>query len=656
MKFISTLSDWAHQLHSPAHRRGTVALVAGLASVGGVGSYFIGGPSWLTDTLWLTAAAVAGTDIALRAFFALRARAISIELLVTIAAVGAVFIGEYWESAAVTFLFVLGGYLEARTLARTRSALKDMLALAPTEVTVFRNGSEINVAPHEVIPGETVVVRPGGRIGVDGAILSGRSAIDESAITGEPIPAEKQVGDKVFAGTVSHNGYLEIHAEGVGADTTLARIIQRVEEAQEAKAPTQRMIERFASWYTPMIIVLAIGAYVISRDVALALTLLVIGCPGALVISTPISVIAGIGRAARDGILIKGGEYLETAGRIKAVAFDKTGTLTEGRPEVMTVTPLSGVPALPTITDEGSPRTRLLQWAALAESGSEHPLGRAVERALPKSYVGPRADSFDTAPGGGIRAGWQGRKVEIGRPDWIETRVEQWPAEAITALEDLHSRGETAAAIAVNGIVIGLLGFADRVRPDATAALQALRKAGVKRLVMLTGDHATSAWRVARELGIDEVHAGLLPEQKLEVIKTIQRESGPTAMVGDGINDAPALAAADIGIAMGAAGTDVAIESADIALMADDLGKIPEAIGLARATLNNIRQNVVIALLTVIGLLAGVFANEVHMAGGMFIHQISVLVVVVNGMRLLRARPVRERYILPAVQQPVRAA
>jgi cation transport ATPase len=330
---------------------------------------------------------------------------------------------------------VLGGYLEARTLARTRSALKDMLALAPTEVTVFRDGSEINVAPHEVIPGETVVVRPGGRIGVDGAILSGRSAIDESAITGEPIPAEKQVGDKVFAGTVSHNGYLEIHAEGVGADTTLARIIQRVEEAQEAqeaKAPTQRMIERFASWYTPIIIVLAIGAYVISKDVALALTLL----------------------------------------------------------------------------------------------------------------------------------------------------------------------------------VIGLLGFADRVRPDAVAALQALRKTGVKRLVMLTGDHAASAWRVARELGIDEVHAGLLPEQKLEAIKKIQRESGPTAMVGDGINDAPALAAADIGIAMGAAGTDVAIESADIALMADDLGKIPEAIGLARATLNNIRQNVVIALLTVTGLLAGVFAQR----------------------------------------------
>lgn len=641
MNMVKLLS----RLRSPAHRRGTVALAAGVASLGGVASYFLGGPEGLTDALWLIAAAVAGTEVALRALAALRAGSISIELLVTIAAVGAVVIGEYWESAAVTFLFVLGGYLEARTLARTRSALKDLLALAPTEVTVRRDGHEVSVAPHEVSPKETVVVRPGGRLGVDGIILSGRAAIDESAITGEPIPAEKQAGDSVFAGTVSHNGYLEVRAEGVGADTTLARIIQRVEQAQEAKAPTQRMIERFARWYTPVIIIMAIGAYAVTANIALALTLLVIACPGALVISTPISVIAGIGRAARGGMLIKGGEYLETAGRIRAVAFDKTGTLTEGRPEVMTVTPLPGVP---TLRDDASPRVRLLHWAALAESGSEHPLGRAVERALPENYAGPRAAHFNTAPGGGVSAEWQARRVEIGRPDWLEARVSEWPEAASAALEEIRERGETVAAVAVDGTLVGLIGFADRLRPEAGAALQALRDIGVKRLVMLTGDHAASARRIANELGIDEVHAGLLPEQKLEAIEAIQRESGPTAMVGDGINDAPALAAADIGIAMGAAGTDVAIESADIALMADDLGKIPEAIGLARATLNNIRQNVVIALLTVAGLLAGVFANEVHMAGGMFIHQVSVLVVVVNGMRLMRARPARKRQVSSA--------
>lgn len=643
MKYTNPLHNWLRRLRAPAQRRGAVALVAGLAGLGGVASHFLGGPAWLTDALWLFAAAVAGTEIALRAFAALRAGTISIELLVTIAAVGALFIGEYWESAAVTFLFVLGGYLESRTLARTRSALKDLLALAPTEVVVRRDGSEVTVAPHEVQPGETVIVRPGGRIGVDGSILSGRAAIDESAITGEPIPAEKQKDDGVFAGTVSHDGYLEIRAEGVGADTTLARIIQRVEQAQEAKAPTQRFIERFAAWYTPAIIIMAIGAYAVTANIALALTLLVIACPGALVISTPISVIAGIGRSARDGILIKGGEYLETAGRIRAVAFDKTGTLTEGRPEVMTVTPFAGIPALPTMADETSPRQRLLHWAALAESGSEHPLGRAVERALPADYSGPLADHFETAAGGGISAEWQQRRVEIGRPDWLEARVDQWPEEAGAALDEIRERGETVAALAVDGVLVGLLGFADRIRPEAAGALQALRDTGVKRLVMLTGDHAASAWRVARELGIEEVQAGLLPEQKLEAIEAIQRESGTTAMVGDGINDAPALATADIGIAMGAAGTDVAIESADIALMADDLGKIAEAVRMARATLNNIRQNVVIALLTVAGLLAGVFAGEVHMAGGMFIHQISVLVVVVNGMRLLRAPRRRQR-------------
>lgn len=650
------ISKWRRLWNSPANRRGMVVLVSGVAGLAGVISNFSGGPAGLTSALWLFAALVAGTEIAQRAFAALRARSVSIELLVTIAAVGALFIGEYWESAAVTFLFVLGGYLEARTLSRTRSALSDLLALAPTEVTVRRDGEEITLAPHEVIAGDTVVVRPGGRLGVDGEILSGQAAIDESAITGEPIPAEKQKGDTVFAGTVSHDGYLEVRAQSVGADTTLARIIQRVEQAQEAKAPTQRMIERFASWYTPAIIVMAIVTYAFTQNIALALTLLVIACPGALVISTPISVIAGIGRAARGGILIKGGEYLETAGRIRAVAFDKTGTLTEGRPEVLTVTPLPGVPALPTNTDEASPRERLLQWAALAESGSEHPLGRAVERALPEAYVGPRVDQFETAPGGGISAQWQDQRVEIGSPVWLEERVNEWPEAAKVALDEIRERGETVAAVSVNGALVGLLGFADRLRPEAAAALQSLRDSGVKRLVMLTGDHHASAQRIAREIGIDEVHAGLLPEQKLEAIERIQRETGPTAMVGDGINDAPALATADIGIAMGVAGTDVAIESADIALMADDLGKISEAVGLARATLNNIRQNVVIALLTVFGLLAGVFANEVHMAGGMFIHQISVLVVVVNGMRLMRARPARKQDSALATQQRTRTA
>jgi Cd2+/Zn2+-exporting ATPase len=620
---------------APARRRGILALISGLLAAAGVTSHFLAGPAALTDALWLGAAVVAGSDVATRAAHALRNGSISIELLVTIAAVGAVFIGQYWESAAVTFLFVLGGYLEARTLARTRAALKDLLALAPTEVTVLRDGSEVTVGPGEVEAGETVVVRPGGRIAVDGTVLRGRAAIDQSAITGEPMPAGKEPGDPVFAGTVDQDGYIEIRTEAVGADTTLARIIQRVEAAQEAKAPTQRFIERFARWYTPAIIVLAVGTYALTRDPVLALTLLVIACPGALVISTPISVIAGIGRAARQGILIKGGEYLETAGRIRAVAFDKTGTLTVGRPEVASVTVLDGLGRTPG-ADNGNERQQLLHWAAVAEGGSEHPLARAVFRALEHEHPAPGADDFETVAGGGISARWQGHRIEVGSPDWIRQRVNDWPDAAAAAMDGLRERGETAAAISVDGTAVGLLGFADAIRPEAAEAIAGLRRAGVDRLVMLTGDHQASAERIASRLGIDEVRAGLLPEDKLDAIEQLRREAGVTAMVGDGINDAPALAAADVGIAMGAAGTDVAIESADVALMADDLRKVAEAIGLARATVVNIRQNVVIALLTVAGLLAGVFADSVHMAGGMFIHQVSVLVVVVNGMRLMK--------------------
>ena len=622
---------------SPTQRRGLLTLVSGTLGLGGVLSAFLDGPAALTATLWIAAALIAGSDIAVRAWHSLRARSASIELLVTIAAVGAIAIGEYWEAAAVTFLFLLGGYLEARTIAKTRSALKDLIDLAPTEVTVRRDGTELVLAPHQVLRGDTVIVRPGGRIGVDGTVLSGRAAVNQAAITGESMPEDKSEGSSVFAGTVSHDGYLEIRAEGVGADTTLAHIIQRVEQAQEAKAPIQRFIERFAQWYTPAIIVLTILTYALTGDIELALTLLVVACPGALVISTPISVIAGIGQAARQGVLIKGGEHLETAARIRAVAFDKTGTLTVGRPAVTSIVPLAALQPVPGI-EQDDRKQQLLRWTAVAEGGSEHPLARAILREVKGDEPIAAADNFETFAGGGIGAGWQGRRIEIGSPDWLRQRVADWPTDAQAALEEIRQRGETLAAISVDGKVFGLLGFADQVRPEAAAALQQLRDGGVRRLVMLTGDHLASAQRVARALGITEVQAGLLPEHKLKAIERLRAEAGVTAMVGDGINDAPALAAADVGVAMGAAGTDVAIDTADIALMTDDLERVARAITLARATVRNIRQNTGIALLTVAGLLAGVFAGEVHMAGGMFIHQASVLLVILNGMRLMRPR------------------
>ena len=622
---------------SPTQRRGLLTLVSGTLGLGGVLSAFLDGPAALTATLWIAAALIAGSDIAVRAWHSLRARSASIELLVTIAAVGAIAIGEYWEAAAVTFLFLLGGYLEARTIAKTRSALKDLIDLAPTEVTVRRDGTELVLAPHQVLRGDTVIVRPGGRIGVDGTVLSGRAAVNQAAITGESMPEDKSEGSSVFAGTVSHDGYLEIRAEGVGADTTLAHIIQRVEQAQEAKAPIQRFIERFAQWYTPAIIVLTILTYALTGNIELALTLLVVACPGALVISTPISVIAGIGQAARQGVLIKGGEHLETAARIRAVAFDKTGTLTVGRPAVTSIVPLAALQPVPGI-EQDDRKQQLLRWTAVAEGGSEHPLARAILREVKGDEPIAAADNFETFAGGGIGAGWQGRRIEIGSPDWLRQRVADWPTDAQAALEEIRQRGETLAAISVDGKVFGLLGFADQVRPEAAAALQQLRDGGVRRLVMLTGDHLASAQRVARTLGITEVQAGLLPEHKLKAIERLRAEAGVTAMVGDGINDAPALAAADVGVAMGAAGTDVAIDTADIALMTDDLERVARAITLARATVRNIRQNTGIALLTVAGLLAGVFAGEVHMAGGMFIHQASVLLVILNGMRLMRPR------------------
>ena len=622
---------------SPTQRRGLLTLVSGTLGLGGVLSAFLDGPAALTATLWIAAALIAGSDIAVRAWHSLRARSASIELLVTIAAVGAIAIGEYWEAAAVTFLFLLGGYLEARTIAKTRGALKDLIDLAPTEVTVRRDGTELVLAPHQVLRGDTVIVRPGGRIGVDGTVLSGRAAVNQAAITGESMPEDKSEGSSVFAGTVSHDGYLEIRAEGVGADTTLAHIIQRVEQAQEAKAPIQRFIERFAQWYTPAIIVLTILTYALTGNIELALTLLVVACPGALVISTPISVIAGIGQAARQGVLIKGGEHLETAARIRAVAFDKTGTLTVGRPAVTSIVPLAALQPVPGI-EQDDRKQQLLRWTAVAEGGSEHPLARAILREVKGDEPIAAADNFETFAGGGIGAGWQGRRIEIGSPDWLRQRVADWPTDAQAALEEIRQRGETLAAISVDGKVFGLLGFADQVRPEAAAALQQLRDGGVRRLVMLTGDHLASAQRVARTLGITEVQAGLLPEHKLKAIERLRAEAGVTAMVGDGINDAPALAAADVGVAMGAAGTDVAIDTADIALMTDDLERVARAITLARATVRNIRQNTGIALLTVAGLLAGVFAGEVHMAGGMFIHQASVLLVILNGMRLMRPR------------------
>jgi Zn2+/Cd2+-exporting ATPase len=582
----------------------------------------------LADPAMVAAAAVAGTPIVRDAARALRSRVVGIDLLVSIAAIGAIVIGEYWEAAAVTFLFAIGHALEAATLDRTRSALAELVAVAPNVAVVLRDGEQVEVPAGDVRPGETVVVKNGAKVPVDGQVVAGSGAVDEASITGESIPVEKVAGDRVFAGTVSNGGLLQVEATGVGADTTLARIIQRVEEAQDARARTQQFMDRFSAWYTPATIGLAVLAGIVTGDVVLALTLLVIGCPGALVISIPVSIVAGIGRAARDGILIKGGEYLETSARISAVALDKTGTLTQGRPA------LTDVVALDPDTDPDG----VLTWAARAEGGSEHPLARPILDAANDRGLHVPGLPEDTMPiaGKGVIATVDGHRVLIGNLALLDQDGLADPIAGETA-EQLATQGRTPMIVAVDDRVLGVVAVADRIRSGAARMIADLHHAGVDEVVMLTGDAPQVADAIGHATGIDRVHAGLLPEDKLEAVADLQRRGHTVAMVGDGVNDAPALATADIGIAMGAAGSAVAVETADIALMADDLHKLPHAISLARRTVNNMRQNITIALVTVAVLLAGVLLGGVTMAVGMLVHEASVLVVIANAMRLLRA-------------------
>ena len=614
----------------------TLSLAAGVNPFGAGHQHGLGfsleGPTALvvSDLFMITAALVAGIPIALKALRALMVKIIAIDLLVSIAAIGALVIGEYWEAAAVTFLFAIGHALEAGTMNRTRSALAELVAVAPDVAVVMRKGKQVEITAAEVQVDETVLVKNGAKVPVDGIVIGGTGALNEAPITGESLPVEKTEGDQVFAGTISGGGFLQVRATGIGADTTLARIIHRVEEAQDAKARTQSFLEKFSTWYTPGIILLALITGLVTGNVVLALTLLVIGCPGALVISIPVAIVAGIGRGATDGILIKGGEFLETSAKITAVALDKTGTLTEGKPYLTDVT----------VLDPALDRSEVLAWAARAEAGSEHPLARPIIDAAAAEHLPTDGlpESTVPVPGKGIVATLDGRRVTVGNLPLLAAEGITDDHGAAAEVDRLAGLGRTPMVVTLGGRVIGVVAVADRLRTDAREMIERLHATGVKKVVMLTGDNQRVAEAVAAEVGVDEVRAQLLPEDKLTVVTQLQREGHTVAMVGDGVNDAPALAIADIGVAMGAAGTGVAIETADIALMKDDLLKLPQAIGLARSTVSVMRENIAIALITVIALLAGVFAGGVTMAIGMLVHEVSVLLVIVNAMRLLRRR------------------
>ncbi len=578
----------------------------------------------VTIIMMMAATAIAGAPIFKKALGALRYRIIGIDALVTIAVTGAVIIGEYWEAAAVTFLFILGDYLESRTIEKTRSSIRALMDLAPDSARVRRNGVETRIPPKEVVQGDLVIVKPGEKISVDGSIVEGSAYINQAAITGESIPVSRTKNETVFSGTLDESGYLAIRADRVGDDTTFARILNMVEEAQDKKAKAQKFLEKLSRWYTPTIILLSVVFFFITSDTRLALTLLVISCPGALVISTPVSIVAGIGNGAKHGVLIKGGEIMEKLGNVRAVAFDKTGTLTKGRP---------GVTRVKSYKTDGN---ELLRIAAIGESYSEHPLGKAIIAEAKKKLgaVVPPPENPRMIIGQGLAFFWKGKEYYIGsRKLFASEGIDI--SEHEKYLDSEEEKGQTAVIVGTSEGVYGIISIADTIRENAKMLVSDLRSQGIKNVVMLTGDNRRAAKAVADEVGLDVQYSELLPKDKVRVLKELGEKYGTVAMVGDGVNDAPALASADLGIAIGGAGTDVAMETADVVLMSADIGKLSYVVGLSRATSHNIKQNIVFALIVVVLLLAGVLAKTMNMSLGMLVHEGSVLLVIINAMRLM---------------------
>ncbi|MCH0446152.1 heavy metal translocating P-type ATPase, partial [Enterococcus faecium] len=549
-----------------------------------------------------------------------------IDLLVTIAVLGAFMIGEYKESAIVTFLFLFGSYLEQKTLTKTRESIKALTEMAPSTASVVQeDGTTEEVEIDDVEEGDIVLVKTGGAIPVDGRVIDGKGYADEAAVTGESRQVVKISGDEVFSGTILADGYMTIEATKVGDDTTFAKIIELVEEAQDTKSHAEKFIDRFSQYYTPTVLLVALLVGLISRDFRLAITVLVLGCPGALVIGAPVSNVAGIGNGAKRGILVKGGEAMDTFAKIDTFVFDKTGTLTKGTTAVSTIKNYT--------ENEGDS----LALVARLETLSDHPLGRAVIH-----YVQEKDIDFQqlavkdnqTIKGQGITAEIDGHAVCAGNTKLIAAHKLSLTPKQVQDLHQLQQTGSSVIIVAIDKKITQIIGVSDVIRPEVAEQLAKLKQAGAKQLVMLTGDNQMTADYVADMLGIDEVHAELLPDEKVQFVKKYQEQGLRVAFIGDGINDSPSLAAADIGIAMGS-GTDVAIETSDVVLMQSSFGSFVHAYRLAKKTVLNTRENVVIAIGVVLFLLIGLFAGFIYMASGMFVHEASILIVIFNAMRLL---------------------
>ncbi|MDA8368996.1 MAG: heavy metal translocating P-type ATPase [Nocardiopsaceae bacterium] len=599
------------------------AAVAGVLLAAGYGSGWAGAPEAVVLVLKAAALAVGAWAFVPGTLRSLAKGGIGVGTLMTVAAIGAVLLGEVGEAAMLAFLYSISEGLEEYSVARTRRGLRALLDLVPAQAKVIRDGTEHSVAPEELRIGDTMVVRPGERIATDGEITSGRTALDTSAITGESVPVEAGPGDEVFAGSINGTGVLEIAVTTTAADNSLARIVKIVEAEQARKGADQRLADRIAKPLVPGVMIAAVLIAAIGSLlgdpltwIERALVVLVAASPCALAISVPVTVVAAVGAASKFGVLIKGGAAVETLGRVRTVALDKTGTLTRNRPAVIEVA-----------TAGDATREQVLAVAAALEERSEHPLARAV---LAEADVTEHATDVDAVTGAGLTGDLNGRTVRLGRPGWIDA------GPLAETVQRMQAGGATAVLAEDDGALIGAIAVRDELRPEAREVVAELRRDGYE-VAMLTGDNHATAAALAREAGIEVVHAQLRPEDKARIVGEL-RQKAPTAMVGDGVNDAPALASADLGIAMGAMGTDVAIETADVALMGEDLRHLPQALAHARRSRAIMWQSVGLSLAIIVGLMPAALFGVLGLAAVVLVHEIAEVVVIANGVRAGRAR------------------
>lgn len=628
---VEGLRSWYQE-----NREVLFSLTAGLlVLVGWLGETFFALPAVFANVFYIGAYVFGGWDISQHAWHALKEKHFDTDLLMVMAAIGAAMLGEFAEGALLLFLFSLGHALEERALDRARAAVRALADLAPKTALIRRDGKEQELPVGSLQLEDIVIVRPGVRIPVDGVIRTGNSGVDQSPVTGESLPVDKVPGDQVFAGTVNGEGALEVNVTRLAKDSTLSRVMKMVEEAQSQKSPTQQTVEKFERVFVPAVLVLTALIIVVPpllgfpfRESFLrAMTLLVAASPCALALGTPASILAGVAQAARNGVLVKGGAHLENLGRLKAIAFDKTGTVTHGQPEV------TDIVALP---ESGWKEADVLSLAAGLESRSAHPLAQAVIRAA-KTQGRPIAaiDNIESLTGRGLRALSNGKTIWVGNRKLMDEAMVVLPAEALQQAEAFQQAGKTLMWVAEDKTVIGIIALADTLRREAAPTMKALKQTGVAHTIMLTGDNSRAAAAIAQEIGLTEFRAELMPEDKLTVIHNLVNEYGEVAMIGDGVNDAPALANATVGIAMGGAGTDVALETADVALMGDDLSKLPFAVGLGRATRAIIMQNLIISLGVIALLVVTSLTGIVNIGIAIVFHEGSTLIVVANALRLL---------------------